>query len=58
MSLHYFKCARERFALDALDSYVDAPDDLTRLVPNPTKAQAVNHVAVARTKSWLLQPRS
>jgi transposase-like protein len=44
---NYFKYAREHFALDALDSYADTPDDPTRLVPNPTKAQAVNRVAAA-----------
>ena len=35
---NYFKYAREHFALDALDSYADQPDDLGRLVPNPAKA--------------------
>ena len=34
---NYFKYAREHFSLDALDSYADHQDDLTRLVPNPTK---------------------
>ncbi len=45
---NYFKYAREHFALDALDSYADHEDDLTRLVPNPTKANAIAHVAAAR----------
>ena len=45
---NYFKYAREHFALDALDSYADQPDDPTRLVPNPTKARAINRVAAAR----------
>jgi hypothetical protein len=45
---NYFKYAREHFALDALDSYADHPDDLTRLVPNPAKAHAKDHVAGAR----------
>jgi hypothetical protein len=45
---NYFKYARERFALDALDSYADQPDDPTRLVPNPTKAHALGQVAAAR----------
>jgi len=31
---------RPHFALDALDSYEKAPDDLTRSVPNPAKAKA------------------
>src|SRR5665648_136769 len=37
---NYFKYAREHFALDALDSYADQPDDLDRMVPNPAKAHA------------------
>jgi hypothetical protein len=45
---NYFKYAREHFALDALDSYADHPDDPTRLVPNPAKAHAIDQVASAR----------
>jgi len=45
---NYFTCAREHFALDALDSYADHQDDLDRLVPNPAKARALTHVAGAR----------
>jgi transposase-like protein len=45
---NYFKYAREHFALDALDSYADLPDDPTRLVPNPAKAHAVGQVTAAR----------
>ncbi len=45
---NYFKYAREHFALDALDSYADHPDDPDRLVPNPAKARAVDAVAAAR----------
>jgi hypothetical protein len=45
---NYFKYAREHFCLDALDSYADHEDDLSRLVPNPAKARAINHVAGAR----------
>jgi hypothetical protein len=45
---NYFKYAREHFCLDALDSYADTGDDLTRLVPNPAKTRAVNLVAGAR----------
>jgi hypothetical protein len=45
---NYFKYAREHFALDALDSYADQPDDPSRLVPNPAKAQALGRVAAAR----------
>ena len=46
---NYFKYAREHFSLDALDSYADHEDDLTRLVPNPAKARAIGQVAGART---------
>jgi hypothetical protein len=45
---NYFKYAREHFALDALDSYGDQPDDPDRLVPNPAKARALAQVAAAR----------
>ena len=45
---NYFKYAREHFALDFLDSYADHADDLARLVPNPAKARAKDHVARAR----------
>ena len=37
---NYFRYARTRFALDALDSYAAAPDDPARLVPNPAKKAA------------------
>src|ERR1035437_7489423 len=47
---NYFKYAREHFALDALDSYVDTPDDPTRMVPNPAKARAGDQVSAARAK--------
>jgi len=45
---NYFKYAREHFALDALDSYADHPDDPDRLVPNPAKARALTQVGAAR----------
>jgi len=45
---NYFKYGREHFALDALDSYADHPDDLTRLVPNPAKHRATDRVKLAR----------
>ena len=44
---NYFKYAREHFALDALDSHADQPDDPTRLVPNPAKAHAIGQVTAA-----------
>jgi transposase-like protein len=47
---NYFKYAREHFALDALDSYADQPDDLRRLVPNPAKAYAGDQVSGARAQ--------
>jgi hypothetical protein len=34
---NYFRYARTRFALDALDSYAAAPDDPDRMVPNPAR---------------------
>src|SRR5665647_2372898 len=47
---NYFKYAREHFALDALDSYADTPDDPTRLVPNPAKARTGDQVSAARAQ--------
>jgi len=47
---NYFKYARQHFALDALDSYADTGDDLSRPVPNPAKARAQNAVLAARTQ--------
>ncbi len=46
---NYFRYAREHFALDALDSYADRPDDPGRLVPNPAKKHATAAVEGART---------
>src|SRR3954447_8439965 len=47
---NYFKYAGEHFALDALDSYADGPDDPARPVPNPAKARAQAHVSAARAE--------
>src|SRR5665811_1930151 len=47
---NHFKYAREHFALDALDSYADTPDDPTRMVPNPAKARAGDQVSAARAQ--------
>src|SRR5674476_783126 len=47
---NYFKYAREHFALDALDSYADTPDDINRMVPNPAKAYAADQVSDARAQ--------
>ena len=41
---NYFRYARTRFALDALDSYAAAPDDPGRLIPNPAKKAAAAQV--------------
>jgi lambda repressor-like predicted transcriptional regulator len=44
---NYFRYARTRFALDALDSYAASPDDPERMVPNPAKKAAVAQVRKA-----------
>jgi hypothetical protein len=47
---NYFRYARTRFALDALDSHAAAPDDPDRMVPNPdrkTAAARVRHAEAA-----------
>jgi hypothetical protein len=41
---NYFRYARTRFALDALDSYAASPDDPERLVPNPARKAAAAQV--------------
>ncbi len=46
---NYFRYARTRFALDALDSHAAAPDDPDRLVPNPAKKAAASQVRRAGT---------
>jgi hypothetical protein len=45
---NFFKYARAHFALDALDSYADLPDDGDRLVPSPAKHKAKAAVEAAR----------
>ena len=47
---NYFRYARTHFALDALDSYADTPDDPGRLVPNPAKKHATSAVEQARAE--------
>src|SRR5512135_887498 len=44
---NYFRYARTRFALDALDSYAAAPDDPDRMVPNPARKTAAAHIRQA-----------
>lgn len=44
---NYFRYARTRFALDALDSYAAAPDDPDRMVPSPAKKTAAVRVRAA-----------
>jgi hypothetical protein len=41
---NYFRYARTRFALDALDSHAATPDDPERLIPNPAKKTAAAQV--------------
>jgi transposase-like protein len=64
---NYFRYARTRFALDALDSYAAAPDNPDRMVPNPAKktaatrirqAEAAAQAAEAARDAALLQLRS
>ena len=44
---NYFRYGRAHFALDALDSYADTPDDPDRLVANPAKRHAQGKVTAA-----------
>jgi transposase len=46
---NYFRYARTRFALDALDSYAAAPDDPDRKVPNPARKTAAARIRRAET---------
>jgi hypothetical protein len=64
---NYFRYARTRFALDALDSYAASPDDPDRMVPNPARkaaaarvrqAEAAAQAAEAARDAALLQLRS
>jgi len=64
---NYFRYARTRFALDALDSHAATPDDPDRMVPNPAKktaaarirsAEAAAQAAEAARDATLLQLRS
>jgi hypothetical protein len=44
---NYFRYARTRFALDALDSYAATPDDPDRMVPNPARKTAAARIRQA-----------
>jgi hypothetical protein len=44
---NYFRYARTRFALDALDSHAAAPDDPDRMVPNPARKTAAARIRAA-----------
>ena len=44
---NYFRYARTRFALDALDSYAATPDDPDRMAPNPARKTAAARVRQA-----------
>jgi len=46
---NYFRYARTRFALDALDSHAATPDDPGRKVPNPAKKAAAAQIRRAET---------
>ncbi len=45
--MNYFRYARTRFALDALDSYAARPDDPDRMVPNPARKTAAARIRQA-----------
>jgi transposase-like protein len=64
---NYFRYARTRFALDALDCHAATPDNPERLIPNPAKkaaaaqvrrAEALAAEAAATRDARLLQLRS
>jgi hypothetical protein len=64
---NYFRYARTRFALDALDCYAAVPDDPDRMVPNPARktaaarirqAEAAAQAAETARDAALLQLRS
>ena len=64
---NYFRYARTRFAVDALDYYAAAPDDPDRMVPKPARkttaarikaAEATVTAAEAARDVALLQLRS
>jgi transposase len=44
---NYFRYARTRFALDALDSHAAGPDDPDRMVPNPARKAAAARIRAA-----------
>jgi hypothetical protein len=46
---NYFRYARTRFALDALDSHAASPDDPDRMVPNPARKTAAARIRAAET---------
>ena len=47
---NYFRYARMHFDLDSHDAYATTADDPTRLVPNPAKKKAHQHVLAARAR--------
>lgn len=52
---NFFKYMRDEFALDALVSYADEPDDPKRSVPNPKRRQVEKKLAEAKAKVKALQ---
>jgi len=47
---NYFRYARMHFDLDSHDAYPTTQDDPTRMVPNPAKKKAHQHVLAARAR--------
>lgn len=45
---NFFRYMRAHYGLDALDSYAKAPDDATRMVPNPDRRDADRRLREAR----------
>jgi hypothetical protein len=52
---NFFKYMRDEFALDALVTYADEPDDPKRSVPNPKRRQVEKKLAEAKAKVKALQ---
>lgn len=52
---NFFKYMRDEFALDALVTYADEPDDPKRSVPNPKRRQVEKKLVEAKAKVKALQ---
>jgi hypothetical protein len=53
---NYFRYARTRFALDALDCYAPAPDNPDRMVPNPARKTAAARIRQAEAAAQAPRP--